>query len=116
MNTDFRAEGLEQLDSKNWIYKYLKYTDQMESPSSFHIWSALAALSCTLQRKVWINRGFYTLYPNQYIILVAESAFWSRADLQAVLYSLLQKNLDSQILGQNLALRKSPLEPSWWEI
>jgi len=75
MNTDFRAEGLEQLDSKNWIYKYLKYTDQMESPSSFHIWSALAALSCTLQRKVWINRGFYTLYPNQYIILVAESAF-----------------------------------------
>ena len=75
MNTDFRAEGLEQLDSKNWIYKYLKYTDQMESPSSFHIWSSLAALSCTLQRKVWINRGFYTLYPNQYIILVAESAF-----------------------------------------
>ena len=84
MNTDLRAEGLEQMDSKNWLYKYLKYTDQMESPSSFHIWSGLAALSCTLQRKVWINRGFYTLYPNQYIILVAESAFCRKSTAVSV--------------------------------
>lgn len=84
MNTDFRSEGLEQLDKENWLYKYLKYTDQMESPSSFHIWSGLAALSCTLQRKVWINRGFYTLYPNQYIILVAESAFCRKSTAVSV--------------------------------
>jgi hypothetical protein len=56
----------------------------MESPSSFHIWSGLAALSCTLQRKVWINRGFYTLYPNQYIILVAESAFCRKSTAVSV--------------------------------
>ena len=84
MNTDLRSEGLEQLDSNNWLYKYLLYTDQMESPSSFHIWSGLAALSCTLQRKVWINRGFYTLYPNQYIILVAESAFCRKSTAVSV--------------------------------
>ena len=84
MNTDLRKEGLEQLDPENWLYKYLKYTDQMESPSAFHIWSGLSAMSCCLARKVWINRGFYTLYPNQYIILVAESAFCRKSTAVSV--------------------------------
>ena len=84
MNTDLRKEGLEELDKDNWLYQYLLYTDQMESPSAFHIWSGLAAISCTLQRKVWINRGFYTLYPNQYVILVAESAFCRKSTAVSV--------------------------------
>jgi|TARA_R110000765_G_scaffold8053_1_gene26400 hypothetical protein len=84
MNTDIRGEGLEQLSPTNWLYKYLKYTDQMESPSAFHIWSGLSAMSCCLARKVWINRGFYTLYPNQYIILVAESAFCRKSTAVSV--------------------------------
>ena len=84
MNTDIRSEGLEQLDKNNWLYLYLKYTDQMESPTPFHIWSGLSAISCTLQRNVWINRGFYTLYPNQYIVLVAESAFCRKSTAVSV--------------------------------
>jgi hypothetical protein len=84
MNTDLRSEGLEELCPNNWIYKYLIYTDQMESPSCFHIWSALSGISCAIQRNVWINRGFYTLYPNQYIILVAESAFCRKSTAVSV--------------------------------
>jgi len=113
MNTDLRAEGLEQLSPKNWLYKYLKYTDQMESPSCFHIWAGLSALSCTLQRKVWINRGFYTLYPNQYIILVAESAFCRKSTAVSVaINDLLQTTQVAQISKDKMTAEKLCVELS----
>ncbi len=58
----------------NWIYEYLRYTAGQESPEPFHIWTALTVLSTVLDRHVWIKRGYYTLYPNLYVILVAGSA------------------------------------------
>ena len=38
------------------------------------MWVGIATILTTLGRRVWIDRGFYTLYPNEYIILVAGSA------------------------------------------
>lgn len=59
---------------ENWIAAYLKYTEDTESPSDFHFWSALGVLSAVLRRKVRMDMGFYKLYPNLFIVLVAESA------------------------------------------
>ncbi len=113
MNTDLRAEGLEQLDKNNWLYKYLKYTDQMESPTPFHIWSGLAAISCSLQRNVWINRGFYTLYPNQFIVLVAESAFCRKSTAVSVaINDLLQTAQIAQINKDKMTAEKLCVELS----
>lgn len=73
-NTDLIKEGLSLLPKDNWLYKYLQYTDTMESPSCFHIWLGLATISSVLERKVRISRGNRSIYANQFIILVAESA------------------------------------------
>ena len=113
MNTDLRKEGLEELDKDNWLYQYLLYTDQMESPSAFHIWSGLSAISCTLQRKVWINRGFYTLYPNQYVILVAESAFCRKSTAVSVaINDLLQTSQVATIDKDKMTAEKLCVELS----
>lgn len=59
----------------DWIHTYSEYTLGQESPKIFHLWSAIWALSVALGRKVWVSRGgYYTLYPNFYIVLVAGSA------------------------------------------
>lgn len=71
---DFVKEGLKELPSNSWVYKYLKFTENQESPTPFHIWSALSVIGSALGRKCWIYRGYYNLYPNQYIIIAAESA------------------------------------------
>ena len=34
----------------------------------------MSLIATVLERRVWIDRGFYNLYPNLYIVLVAESA------------------------------------------
>ena len=71
---DFVGEGLKEITSNSWIYKYLKYTEGQESPTKFHLWSGISAIASALGRHVYMYRGYYMLYPNMYIVITAESA------------------------------------------
>lgn len=53
---------------------YAEYTTGQESPKVFHKWTALGIIAAILGRHVWIDRGYYKVYPNNYIILVSRSA------------------------------------------
>lgn len=59
------------LPKSGFFSKYLRYTDRQESPGSFHFWTAATVLGATLQRRAWISKGIYEVYPNLYTILVA---------------------------------------------
>ena len=59
---------------EDWLSSYADYTADQESPSLFHFWGGVSVISSTLGRSVWLNRGYYTLYPNFYIVFVAASA------------------------------------------
>ena len=59
---------------KGWIQSYLDYTEGQESPSKFHFFAALSVLAGVARRHIFLNRGYYILYPNIYVILVAGSA------------------------------------------
>jgi hypothetical protein len=56
-----------------FINSYIEYTRPQESPTLFHSWTAISTIASALRRRVWIDRGFYTLYPNLYTILVSDS-------------------------------------------
>lgn len=58
----------------NWLTTYMDYTSEQESPEDFHRWTGIAVLSATLGRHIFLERGYYTLFPNLYIVLVAGSA------------------------------------------
>lgn len=60
----------------NWIDLYVNtYTKETESPTSYHMWTAISMISAALQRKVWVNFGHednpFTVYTNLYIVFVA---------------------------------------------
>jgi len=57
-----------------WLQAYKKYIFKQESPEIFHLWVGLTMISAALRRNVWTDRGAYKIYPNQYVILLAESA------------------------------------------
>lgn len=57
-----------------WLEEYIKFVDRQESPERFHIWSGLFAIASSLGRKTYLNRGYYKLYPNLYVCLLAGSA------------------------------------------
>ena len=63
-----------RLCKPSWLDNYLRYTQNQESPTAFHKWVGLSILSSAVGRGVIIPRIKYTLRPNLYVILVAESA------------------------------------------
>ena len=58
---------------QDWISAYLQFTENSESPRSFHLWCGLSLVAGALQRKVYLKQGFETIYPNLYVVLVGPS-------------------------------------------
>ena len=53
---------------------YLEYTADQESPDSFHLWTGLTVLSAAMGRKCFLSKGYYRLFPNLFVVLVAGAA------------------------------------------
>lgn len=53
-----------------WISAYLRYVKDSESPDAYNLWCAISGICASLKRNVYVNRGFYKLFTNQYIVLV----------------------------------------------
>src|SRR5271163_2654267 len=57
----------------SWLDEIVSSTEESESPARFQYWSAMAAISAIVKKNVWMQRHFYKLYPNIYVILVGKS-------------------------------------------
>ncbi|KKL03469.1 hypothetical protein LCGC14_2625850, partial [marine sediment metagenome] len=75
----------------SWLATYLEYTKNQESPTSFHQWVAMAVISTAIGRHIWLDRGYYTIYPNLFVILVAGSARCKKSSSINIGIQLLRK-------------------------
>lgn len=58
----------------DWLDSYLEYTENTESPTSYHTWCGLSTIAGALQRKVFLQWGLAeTIYPNLYVVLIGTS-------------------------------------------
>jgi hypothetical protein len=57
-----------------FIENYIRYTSVFESPSSFWKWSAYGAIAAVMRDNCFLKQGDDALYPNMYILLLADSA------------------------------------------
>jgi len=57
----------------NIVQEYLHYVQDTEPPTIFHRWSLLAAIGALLERNVCYGDGYFTYYPNMYVMLMGES-------------------------------------------
>lgn len=58
----------------NWIDSYLEYTENTESPTSYHQWCGLSTIAGALQRRCYLQWGLAeTIYPNLYVVLIGPS-------------------------------------------
>ena len=84
----------------DWISSYLKFTENTESPKSYHIWAAVSCIAGALQRRTWFEWGPDTIYPNQYIILVGPSGESRKGVAISIARGLLSK-VSVQLAGQS---------------
>lgn len=75
----------------DWIAGYIEHTAASEAPSKFHYWTAVATLAGALERKVWIDQGFFEWLPNFYIIFVSPPGIVSKSTTASIGMSLLSR-------------------------
>ena len=73
-----------------WLQAYLQYTSGQESPPKFHFFAGLSVLSGAIRRHVYLDRGYYVLYPNIYVVLVAGSAICRKSTACNIAVDLLR--------------------------
>jgi hypothetical protein len=56
-----------------WLGQYLAYVENSECPLSYHFWSGVSVLGAACRRNIWFELG-YCLYPNQYTIIIGDTA------------------------------------------
>lgn len=81
-----------KINELGWVPAYLEYLNKQESPIRFHLWSSLFAISSALGRKVWINRGYYKLYPNLYICFLAGSATCRKTTAADIVINIIKES------------------------
>jgi hypothetical protein len=54
----------------NLIDHVLDMCDEVETPRSYLRWATLAAISAIIKRQVYVEKYFYRVYPNVYVMLV----------------------------------------------
>lgn len=75
----------------DFLDTYIEYTQELEAPEQFHLWVGLGLLSAVISRSVYLVRGYATIYPNLYIMLVAPSGVCKKGSALEVGVSLVKK-------------------------
>lgn len=57
----------------NWLESYLRYVEETEPAKIFQKWVGFGVLSAALRRKVYLSLGRLEIFPNIYVVLVAEA-------------------------------------------
>lgn len=67
---------------KDWIKEYVDHISTMsESPEQYHYWSAATVIGAAMKRHVWVGRGTYRLFPNNYTLLIGKPGIGKGAAL-----------------------------------
>lgn len=61
------------MPQQNWIQTVVQAHKDSESPERFFYWSALTTMSAIIKKQVWVDRHFFTTYPNLFVFLIAGS-------------------------------------------
>lgn len=79
----------------------MESTAEAETPRSFVKWAALASIAAVVADRVYLDKFYYKLYPNLYVLLIAESGL--RKGFAAALAKTLVTLVDSTrvISGRN---------------
>ncbi len=57
----------------NFLKKFCRLLEKTEVPPRFAIWCGISSLLAMMERRIWIEQGIYTIYPNFFIVLIAGS-------------------------------------------
>jgi hypothetical protein len=81
-----------------FIEDFLHYTKELESPSSFFLWTSFACIASTLRDNVFVRQGPKNLYPNIYVLLLADSGIARKGQPLSICADLVKKVQNTKVV------------------
>ena len=93
----------------NWIQTYIEYTKETESAPIFHRWVGMSIIAAALSKKIWLNLGRIKVFPNMYVVLVAEPGIARKS--QAISYGVeLMNEIDNIFMSADAITKEALLQ------
>lgn len=89
---------------QNFFRDYKTFTEGSESPDSYHLFCSLVALSAAVSRKVWLDMGYFRVFPNLYCILVGPPGLRKTSALRVTIRLL--KELEAPFISDSITKQK----------
>lgn len=86
----------------NWIEAYLAYSQGHESTDRVRKWCAISVLAACLERRVWLDRVYYLLFPNLYTFIIGKSGLVKKTTSTGIAVNLLREIEGLQIMSERL--------------
>ncbi len=61
------------MTTEHFIKDFAKLGANTEVPQEFMLWCGISGVGAALERRVWIDMGPFTVFPNMYVVLIAGS-------------------------------------------
>lgn len=97
----------EIIDYENWLPEtgflraYCEWTKDHEGPLRFQFFTGLTILAAMIGRRYWIDKGYYRIFPNLFVLFVAPTGICRKSTTARIGMSLLQKT-DLRILSNKI--------------
>lgn len=90
----------------SFINDFIALTKDYESPTSFWRWSAYAVVAGVLRSNVFIQAGLRRIYPNIYVVLLADSAEYRKSGGPIEATSLLNASGKTKVFSGRNSIQK----------
>ena len=84
------------------IQAYLDYSSGHEGTPRCHLWSIISVIAASLERKVWMDRGYYTLFPNLYTFIIGKSGLIKKSTTTGIAIDLYRSLPDVRMMSERL--------------
>ena len=97
----------EIIPETGFLRDYFEYARELtDSPEHYHLFVSMGVLGTALGRKVWIPFGLNNIYPNIYLVLLAESSFLRKSTSLTGGKDLLRETFTEMAMPDHVTLEK----------
>ena len=97
----------EIIPETGFLRDYFEYARELtDSPEHYHLFVSMGVLGTALGRKVWIPFGLNNIYPNIYLVLLAESSFLRKSTALTGGKNLLRETFTEMAMPDHVTLEK----------
>ncbi len=94
----------EQRELPDWLTEFMANAEWGEAPPYFYFWVGVATVAAALRRRVWLDMGTFTWYPNLYTLLVAPPGIVQKSSTS---------DLGMRLLREIPGIHQGPTTLSW---